>query len=148
MYKNLSKKYLTEELCSKVLFEITETSIAEDVNTLINNMNIIKDFGINFSLDDFGTGYSSLSYLQNLPISELKIDKSFVSELNTNQKGENMVKTILDIAKNLNLVVVAEGVENFSQKEFLTHNNCNILQGYFFCKPVSKDEFKTLYMTS
>lgn len=146
--QTLSKKYLSDDLRSKVLFEITETSIAEDVDTLIQNMNSIKYFGINFSLDDFGTGYSSLSYLQNLPINELKIDKSFVSELDINNNGENMVKTILDIAKNLNLVVVAEGVEEASQKEFLTLNSCNVLQGYYFSKPVSKEDFEALHTTS
>lgn len=138
----LCKKYLNPKLSSKLMFEVTETSVAEDINKLINIMNKIKQCGIRFSMDDFGTGYSSLSYLRQIPIDELKIDKSFVFELDEANKGTNMIKTILNIAKNLNLSIVAEGVETQLQKEFLVEQKCDILQGYHFSKPVGKNEFE------
>lgn len=141
--KELCEKYLDNNLTSKVIFEMTETSVAEDISYLINNMNTIKELGIRFSMDDFGTGYSSLSYLRQLPIDELKIDKSFISEIDeTSSNNKCMVKTILDIAKNLNLTVVAEGVEEIVQEQFLQENHCDILQGYYYSKPVNKDDFE------
>lgn len=142
--KGLCEKYLDENLTSKIVFEITETSVAEDIEQLIDNMNIIKEIGIRFSMDDFGTGYSSLSYLRQLPIDELKIDKSFISEV-TQESFHNtncMVKTILNIAKNLNLTIVAEGVEDTTQERFLQENKCDILQGYHYSKPISKEDFE------
>lgn len=138
----LCSKYLTPELSSKLIFEMTETSAAEDVGKLINIMNKIKRFGIRFSMDDFGTGYSSLSYLRQIPIDELKIDKSFISELDDVKKDTNMVKTILNIAKNLNLSIVAEGVETEAQRDFLIKENCDILQGYHFSKPLDRENFQ------
>jgi sensor c-di-GMP phosphodiesterase-like protein len=93
-------------------------------------------------MDDFGTGYSSLSYLRQIPIDELKIDKSFISELDDAKKDTNMVKTILNIAKNLNLSIVAEGVETEAQRDFLIKENCDILQGYHFSKPLDRENFQ------
>jgi diguanylate cyclase (GGDEF)-like protein len=139
---SLCKKYLNPALSSKLMFEMTETSVAEDITKLIDTMNKIKQCGIRFSMDDFGTGYSSLSYLRQIPIDELKIDKSFIFELDDVNKDKNMVKTILNIAKNLNLSIVAEGVESKLQKEFLIEEKCDILQGYHFSKPIDKDSFE------
>lgn len=141
--EKLCSKYLNSEIASKVMFEMTETSVAEDINTLISNMNILKGLGIRFSMDDFGTGYSSLSYLRQLPIDELKIDKSFIMGLDDAKDGRDMVKTILNIAKNLNLTIVAEGIEEVSQQEFLIEEKCDILQGYYFSKPINKDAFES-----
>lgn len=141
----LCDKYLSDNLRSKLVFEVTETIIAEDISKLIRNMNKLKACGIRFSMDDFGTGYSSLSYLRQIPIDELKIDKSFISELDETKQSGSMIKTILHIAKNLKLNVVAEGVETAFQKEFLIRHKCDILQGYYFSKPVEKDEFEMLY---
>lgn len=138
----LCAKHLTPELSSKLVFEMTETSAAEDIGKLINIMNKIKQHGIRFSMDDFGTGYSSLSYLRQIPIDELKIDKSFISELDDAKKDINMVKTILNIAKNLGLTIVAEGVETEMQKDFLIKEDCDILQGYYFSKPLNRDKFE------
>lgn len=142
--KKLCEKYLDDNLASYIVFEITETSVAEDISHLIKNMNKIKELGIRFSMDDFGTGYSSLSYLRQLPIDELKIDKSFISELNESSYNDDkcIVKTILNIAKNLNLTIVAEGVEKSIQEKFLKENKCDILQGYYFSKPISKNNFE------
>ncbi len=145
--KILCDKYLSGNLASKIIFEMTETSVADSINKLVENMNSLKELGFRFSMDDFGTGYSSLSYLSQLPIDELKIDKSFIDELGHTEKSETMVKTILNIARNLDLTVVAEGVEELTQKEFLLEENCDILQGYYFSKPVSKEEFEK-YLTA
>ena len=140
--EKLCSKYLNKELSSKIVFEMTETSVAEDLDKLISSMNIIKGLGIRFSMDDFGTGYSSLSYLRQLPINELKIDKSFIMELDKTDDGRTMVKTILNIAKNLNLTIVAEGIEEVSQRDFLIKEECDILQGYYFSRPINKDTFE------
>lgn len=145
--KALIEKYLTSRQISKVIFEITETSLAQSVEELIVNMRALKELGINFSLDDFGTGYSSLSYLSKLPISELKIDKSFIDELRLTQDG-TIVRTILDIAKNMKLEVVAEGVEEEFEKNYLIENNCDILQGYYFSMPITKEEFENYFPSS
>lgn len=141
--KNLTEKYLTPNLCSKVVFELTETSFAEDRSQLIANMKSIKEFGITFSMDDFGTGYSSLSYLQDIPVDEIKIDRSFISHIDV-KSDTRLVKTILNISKNFDLRVVAEGVETEYQKEFLIENRCDILQGYYFFKPLVKEDFEAL----
>ena len=141
--KKLCETYLNEELCTKIIFEMTETSMAEDISQLIENMRKLEECGIRFSMDDFGTGYSSLSYLRHLPIDELKIDKSFISELGKAGQDGSIVKTILDIAKNLKLNIVAEGVENLEQKEFLIENKCDILQGFYFERPMLKKDFET-----
>lgn len=146
--KRLCETYLGEKLYSKIVFEITETSVAEDINRLIYNMNTLISCGFRFSMDDFGTGYSSLSYLRQLPINELKIDRSFISELDTVDQDGNMIKTILDIAKNLKLSVVAEGVETVEQKDFLVQNRCDILQGYYFSRPLDKEAFEALVLNS
>ena len=140
--EKLCSKYLSKKLSSKVVFEMTETSVAEDIDKLIGSMNILKGLGIRFSMDDFGTGYSSLSYLRQLPIDELKIDKSFIMGLDNTKDGRDMVKTILNIAKNLNLTIVAEGIEEVAQKEFLIEEKCDILQGYYFSRPINKDAFE------
>ena len=143
----LSKKYLSQKLCSKVVFEMTETSVAQDINKLVEIMHKIKKCGIRFSMDDFGTGYSSLSYLRQIPIDELKIDKSFIGEIDKTNKSVNMIKTILNIAKNFGLSIVAEGVETQMQKDFLIKEKCDILQGYYFLKPVDKVDFEK-YLTT
>lgn len=142
----LVKKYLDESLCSKLMFEITESSVADDIEELIATMRELQKIGIRFSMDDFGTGYSSLSYLQKLPIYELKIDQSFLVHLDAQEEHKTMVLTILSIAKALKLSVVAEGVEYLSQKEFLVQSECDILQGYLFSKPVLKEDFMRLLL--
>ena len=146
--KELCDKHLTKEQRSKIVFEITETSVAEDVGQLITNMRILQNYGIRFSMDDFGTGYSSLSYLRQLPINEIKIDKSFISELNDLEEEEDryFIETIFAIAKNLRLKIVAEGIETEKQRQFLVEQQCNILQGYYFSEPIKDDEFEKLFL--
>ena len=140
----LMNKYISNKCSIKIIFEITETSAAEDLKKLIVIINNLKQYNISFSMDDFGTGYSSLSYLREIPIDELKIDKSFISEISDDQQA-SLVKTIIDISKNLNLKIVAEGVEEDYQKEFLKKYDCDLYQGYLFSKPVDKSEFEKLF---
>jgi len=146
--KQLCDLYLTKEQRSKIVFEITETSVAEDITKLITNMKILQHYGIRFSMDDFGTGYSSLSYLRQLPINEIKIDKSFISELHHLKDDEDrcFVETIFTIAKNLKLKIVAEGIENEEQYQFIVDQKCDILQGYYLSGPLQDEAFETLFL--
>lgn len=144
----LVEKYLDQDTRHKVMFEITESVVAEDVNKVISIINDIKKIGVRFSMDDFGTGYSSLSYIRKLPIDEIKIDRHFVKELSQDGSAEEMVNTILHMARIFNLSVVAEGVETQQQQDFLLAHECEMFQGYFHSKPVSKDEFEKLYFSA
>jgi len=114
--------------------EITE-SIVQNIKESFNIMQQIKSMGIKISIDDFGTGYSSLNVLEQLPIDTLKIDKSFIDRVSYNNPSP-MVKTIIELALNLELNVVAEGIETVEQKEILYRNGCMIGQGYLFSRPV------------
>lgn len=144
----LCEKYLSEETRKTVIFEVTESIIAEDVDKVVFIMEEIKKLGIRFSMDDFGTGYSSLSYMKRLPINEIKIDRSFISELTeeTNDNDNVMVRSILYMAKHFDLNVVAEGVESEEQFNILQKNNCDIYQGYYFSKPLSDNDFREHYL--
>ena len=144
----LCKEYLTDDTRKKVVFEVTESIVAEDIDKIIRIMGEIEQLGIRFSMDDFGTGYSSLSYLKRLPIDEIKIDRSFVFELNKVENDQVMVSSILDMAKQFNLTVVAEGVETEEQFEFLRSRQCEIYQGFYFSKPLTDDEFRVFYKNS
>lgn len=141
----LCKKYLDENLARMLVFEITESIVAESGN-IINTLNDIKKLGIRFSMDDFGTGYSSLSYIRKLPIDELKVDRHFIRELSEYKNAEEMVNTILHIADIFNLTVVAEGVETEEQQNFLIEHGCKMFQGYLYSKPVSKEKFSQFYL--
>ncbi len=143
---NLCKKYLNKNLQNKLIFEMTETLLADDIPKVISIMqDIRKTLGIRFSMDDFGTGYSSLSYLQQLPINELKIDRSFTDKLTQDKQDQKMVSIILIMAKIFNLKVVAEGVETEEQYQLLVGYKCNIFQGYLFSKPLTKEGFEKYY---
>ena len=143
----LCDTYLSQNVREKVFFEVTESVLAEDVGKIISTMNKIKALGIRFSMDDFGTGYSSLSHLREIPIDELKIDKSFVTHLMESNMDQTMVPAILSIAKLFKLTVVAEGVENKKQFDYLVSQGCNIFQGYYFNKALSKRDFLSSYTT-
>lgn len=141
----LCDKHLSESARKKVYFEITESIIAEDVDKIVHIMGEIKKLGIRFSMDDFGTGYSSLSYLKHLPIDEIKIDRSFVAELNNGVNDQMMVRSILYMAKHFNLKVVAEGVETVDQFNILHNDHCTCYQGYYFSKPLTDIDFQKYY---
>ena len=129
-----------------IVFEITEHVFAEDIVKVIDTMNRLKKSGIAFSIDDFGIGYSSLSYLQELPINEVKIDKSFIADMSGNVNNENMVSTIISIAKNFDLNIVAEGVETKEQFEKLKGYDCDIYQGFYFDEALSQSNFEKKYL--
>ena len=141
----LCEKHLNDNSRTKVIFEITESIMAEGEN-IIEVINAIKELGIRFSMDDFGTGYSSLSYIRKLPIDEIKIDRHFVNELSEYKNAEEMIDTIIHIAKIFNLAVVAEGVETKEQHKFLLEHGCKVFQGYLYSKPISKTDFETYYL--
>ena len=131
-----------------ILFELTETAVMKktlDSKSML--LTFLMELGIGISIDDFGTGYSSLTYLKQLPIKELKIDKSFIDDIHKNKNGESIVKAVISLAKTLDLEVVAEGVETKEQLDFLKENQCKIIQGYYFSKPLSVTEM-TAYIES
>lgn len=128
----------------KLEIEITESFIVSDSKFVIEVLNKIKEIGISLAIDDFGTGYSSLSYLKKLPIDRLKIDKSFIDDLPTSKESISVVKAIISLAKAFELSITAEGVENKEQLDFLTEQDCDEIQGYYFSKPISFDELKNL----
>lgn len=122
--------------------EITESIAAENSEFICPILNKLKGMGIRIALDDFGTGYSSLNYIKNFPINNLKIDKSFISDLGYNPKNAAIVSTILAIGHNLGIKVTAEGVETEEQYDILKKQNCDIIQGYLFSKPLPGEEFE------
>ena len=120
-------------------FEITETTLIENVGSTLKKLNILKQFGITIAIDDFGTGYSSLSYLKQLPIDYLKIDRSFISSLPEDNNDSEITAAIIAMSHKLGLSVVAEGVETAEQLAFITKNHCDIAQGYYFGKGETMD---------
>lgn len=128
--------------------EITESLLINNIDKSIRIMEQLKDIGFKLSIDDFGTGYSSLSYLKQFPIDKLKIDRAFVMDIEHNNDDKVLAKSIVDLAHNLNLSVVAEGVENKQQLEILEHLGAEEIQGFYFSKPKPaaeiEDEFLTL----
>ena len=143
--ERLSQKHLHEESRKKIVFEVTETILIEDMNKIVTAMDKIISLGMSFSMDDFGTGYSSLSSLRELPIEELKIDRSFVGHLGEYESDELMITTILSLAKIFDLQTVAEGVETKEQYDFLLRNGCDVFQGYYFSRPLRKDKLEAYY---
>ncbi|MCY7295863.1 putative bifunctional diguanylate cyclase/phosphodiesterase [Alteromonas sp. a30] len=124
--------------------EITEGTLIDSPDDALNVMLALRSQGVQLALDDFGTGYSSLAYLKRFPITTLKIDKAFIDDIDKNSTDKNMVEAIINIAHNLGLEVVAEGVETESQLMVLSEFGCEMLQGYLFSKPLSSDKFEKL----
>ena len=119
--------------------EITETSIMSDPQRAIRTLDQIRRLGVRFAIDDFGTGYSSFAYLTKLPVSCIKIDKSFIQNIENDRDSSVIVKSIIDLGHNLGLKVVAEGVETIESKKMLKVFQCDEGQGYYFCRPVPAD---------
>jgi diguanylate cyclase (GGDEF)-like protein/PAS domain S-box-containing protein len=130
---------------SNLELEITETAVMQDAEAAIALLKEMKDMGVRLAMDDFGTGYSSLSYLKQLPIDKLKIDQSFVRDIAHDPDDAAIVSTIISMARNLKLKVVAEGVETNGQLTFLNQHGCDEGQGYYFAKPVPHDEFSVYF---
>ncbi len=126
--------------------EITESMLVDNVDEVIEILSKIKDLGITIAMDDFGTGYSSLSVLKRFPIDTLKIDQSFVRHLSEDSEDAKIVTAIISMAKSMNLKVVAEGVENQEQLAFLAKRGCDLMQGYYFSKPLQDEDFTNLLL--
>ncbi len=142
--------HFAEEVISKVkaheispktlMLEVTETGLLVDIPDTIQKLSLIREFGIEIALDDFGTGYSSMAYLKELPLDLLKIDKTFIDELSDSDHSA-ITESIISIGKNMQLKVIAEGVETLDQARRLAHLGCHIYQGYYFAKPMSEEDF-------
>lgn len=130
--------------CGRVKIEITESGFLDDLAEARSRLGALRAAGVGVSIDDFGTGYSSLSYLKSLPVSELKIDRSFVREIEKNADDQKLVETIIVIAQLFGCQVVAEGIESDAQLEVLSGLGCDLGQGYLFSPPVPLDEFERL----
>lgn len=127
---------------SRLELEITEREMMKNPEVTIHTLNKIKKLGISISIDDFGTGHSSLAYIKRLPIDKLKIDKSFVDELPHDKEDVAIVRSVISIAKNLQIDIIAEGVETNEQKDFLLKEGCPQIQGYLYSKPLSARDYK------
>lgn len=127
-----------------IQLEIVESSLFTDFDTIVLAMHELIESGFSFALDDFGTGYSSLSYLRHLPVSTLKIDKSFIDDLTTDARAMSMCTGLLAIAQHLKLNTVAEGVETEFQMKLIKALKCDLIQGYYYSKPVPEEEFVEL----
>lgn len=126
--------------------EITESVLIDYKDRAIQSMLRLQKLGISIAIDDFGTGYSSLSYLAVLPIDKLKIDKSFVTDLHLKRTNRKLVDTLVNMSKNLQMEVIAEGVENKDEKDALISLGCRQFQGYYFSRPIPIDGFQTAYL--
>ena len=125
---------------SQLLFELTESSIAQHEKTTIEFMNRLRELGCGLSIDDFGTGYSSFAYLRKFPVDELKIDRAFVRNLATDAADRRIVKVLVEIAHAFNLEALAEGVEDAAVVELLAELGCDAIQGWYFAKAMPSDE--------
>lgn len=121
--------------------ELTETLIVQDMEDLTRKMAALVGHGVRFSLDDFGTGFSSLSHLKRLPLSKLKIDRSFICDVLTDASSETIVRTVIALGQSMGMTVIAEGVETEAQRHFLAANGCLQYQGYLFSRPLPLADF-------
>jgi len=128
----------------RLKLELTESVVLDNVEDTIAKMHALKALGIGFSMDDFGVGYSSLSYLKRLPLDQLKIDRSFVGDIATDADDAAIVQAIIGLGQTLRLMVIAEGVEDEAQRDFLTRHGCPAFQGYLFSRPLPLADFERL----
>lgn len=145
LYENIRQILLETGLEPTCLdLEITESAVMTNIDHAIQILTRLKSLGICLSIDDFGTGYSSLNYLKSLPIDTLKIDRSFVMEIPKAEDDMAIVSAVISMAHNLNLKVLAEGVQSIAQRDFLLSNHCDELQGYLFGRPLDATQFQNL----
>lgn len=137
--KNFINEYKVSP--SDLILEITETALISSTEITLEIMNTLKEAGVKFSIDDFGTGITSISYIRDFPFSEIKIDKSFIKDIRENKISQGIVKSIIALGNNLNIDVVAEGVEDEITLKYLESIGCDIAQGYFISKPLPLEDF-------
>ena len=142
-FSNQLKKILLETGANPHLLtlELTESVLLDDLDNVIKIILDLRAIGVRFSIDDFGTGYSSLTYLKRLPLDEIKIDKSFVTDLMNDPGDRAIIRSILSLANSLSLNVTAEGIELPEQRDFLAKEGCSTFQGYLYGRPTAIDEF-------
>lgn len=143
------KSLMIETQCKAewIELEVTEGQVMTRPEEAIKILQEISNLGIRLAVDDFGTGYSSLSYLKRLPIDKLKIDQSFIRDLPDDEEDIAISKAVISLAENLNLKIIAEGVETQEQKEFLVENGCSLIQGYLYSKPIPADELQKEFLS-
>jgi EAL domain-containing protein (putative c-di-GMP-specific phosphodiesterase class I) len=124
--------------------EVTEGALIDDFSRALSTLRRLKSLGVRIAMDDFGTGYSSLSYLQSFPFDKIKIDRSFISNVETNTQSAAIVRAVIGLARGLHLPVVAEGVENKDQLDFLSRELCDEAQGYLIGHPKPIDHYADL----
>lgn len=124
--------------------EITESAFLDDLGDLYDSLKKLQDFGFSLAMDDFGSGYSSLNMLKNVPLDIIKIDREFLNDTVVTERGKTVIRHTIAMAKQLNMKVVAEGVETIDQAAFLLESGCSIAQGFYYSKPVCVDDFETL----
>ncbi|TAN51856.1 MAG: EAL domain-containing protein, partial [Methylococcaceae bacterium] len=124
--------------------EVTESLLLEDSESILATLNGFRELGLGIAIDDFGTGYSALSYLNRFPVTQIKIDRSFISHIPHAQNKAELVKAMISIARALNMELVAEGVETRQQADYLLTHGCMLVQGYLFGKPMPDKEFTAL----
>jgi len=132
---------------NKLRVELTERALLENSDIVLKNMQHLKELGVKILLDDFGTGYSSLSYLHRFPIDVLKIDRSFINNVHEHDNHQAIIKTIIDLATNLQMATVGEGIENLADAQLLKQMDCSYGQGYYFAKPMSADDTNQYLLT-
>jgi sensor c-di-GMP phosphodiesterase-like protein len=133
--------------CSDITLEITEQTLVENFKNTKDVISTLRKNGVRFAIDDFGVGYSSLSYIQNLSLDAIKIDKSFVHNIENRLSDISLIKTISHIAEQFNYTLIIEGVENKKQKDILKNLDKKLIyQGYYFSKPMFKEEFSIKYL--
>lgn len=135
---------LTQVDPSCLEIELTESALMENPEVVIAQLTHLRSLGIRIAIDDFGTGYSSLSYLRKLPIDVIKIDQTFVANIGVEAQDEAIIRAVISISQSMGLTVIAEGVETKDQVDFLQHNGCHIIQGYYFSKPLPAAELTQL----
>ncbi len=128
--------------------EITESVLIENQKAFYKIYSAIRNMGVHLQIDDFGTGYSSLKYLQHIPADTIKIDKSFVQEMEDNEKNINLVCAMVNMAKSMEMEIVAEGVETPAQLEKLKELKCDFAQGYLFYKPLPPADLEEIFLAA
>lgn len=137
--KSLSKNELSPKSIS---LELTESMIMDDVESVNEILSQFRALGVSIAIDDFGTGYSSLSYLQELPVDIIKIDRSFIKDINSKNSQAFIANTIVTLAHNLGCKVLAEGIETSTQDNYMKNKGCDLAQGFLYSKPISSEKFK------
>ncbi|MGM0414748.1 MAG: putative bifunctional diguanylate cyclase/phosphodiesterase [Bacillota bacterium] len=148
-YDNLVKQLNNNNLdCSKMEIEITESDVMNNLNKNIKILEKLRSLGIKVSLDDFGTGYSSLNYLRKMPIDNIKIDRSFINNISTNQKERKILSSIIELSKIIGLDVTVEGIENKEQLQFIKDKKCDRAQGYLLARPAPAAEIENFLISN